>query len=359
MRDRPIEYGLECLFYQASPLRQWAIDYKWYGLFTLGFIAITNVAYVAMGVDGSLQKKATLFLLNCFGWWYIGFLLVFCIGVFETLVEAFFAQRPWPQVWDQIEQNVIGSITSNWVCSLMIMLTQVLFLRSVHINKLILTNSIEYTWDSSLATMDSWLLGGHSTWHLVTTWLGHPAIITLLQHCYEGWFIFQALMMSWMMVSSKRCIAKRFWLVYSLTWTVLGNGLAVLLASMGPYMFGLVTHADWIGSFTQQLGVNNPSLLLQNVMVDQLQQHGHEMIGISAFPSIHSAMACLMARTSFALGHWSRWFFLIFAGLVALACMVLGWHYLIDVLAGMFGVCVLWWLVDGFLQERDEARSHQ
>jgi membrane-associated phospholipid phosphatase len=67
--------------------------------------------------------------------------------------------------------------------------------------------------------------------------------------------------------------------------------------------------------------------------------------GVSAMPSVHVAMATLIAIVAKAQNRTAGLLLTIFAGLTMLGSVVLGWHYAIDGYLGIAMALAIWRLV--------------
>lgn len=131
------------------------------------------------------------------------------------------------------------------------------------------------------------------------------------------------------------------WLFF-LSWLVLGNLLAIAGSSVGPVYYDLLYGTDRFAALHQAFAASGfdtgPIARLQSL----LWQNSSGMISyISAFPSMHVAIACIVAlylrdrfRLFQPLGHG-------FAALILLISVYSGYHYLVDGIASIAVVLVL------------------
>jgi membrane-associated phospholipid phosphatase len=64
--------------------------------------------------------------------------------------------------------------------------------------------------------------------------------------------------------------------------------------------------------------------------------------GISAFPSLHVAMAALVAIFFYDINRVIGAMAIIFCAIIFIGSIVLGWHYAIDGIASLFAVPIFW-----------------
>jgi membrane-associated phospholipid phosphatase len=74
------------------------------------------------------------------------------------------------------------------------------------------------------------------------------------------------------------------------------------------------------------------------------------LAGISAMPSMHVATSVLMALYAARHARWAGWIMWIFAGLIQIGSVHLGWHYAVDGYLGGIVALAAWraglWLAE-------------
>jgi len=76
-------------------------------------------------------------------------------------------------------------------------------------------------------------------------------------------------------------------------------------------------------------------------------------LGISAFPSMHNAIAVIIALAGRKIGRGIGWALTIYALLIFLGSIHLGWHYAVDSYAAI-ALALLAWHVAGALARLNE-----
>jgi membrane-associated phospholipid phosphatase len=143
------------------------------------------------------------------------------------------------------------------------------------------------------------------------------------------------------------------WLV---SWVVIGSIGAWAFGSAGPcYYNALVGPHPGFAALHQQLAhlaaqaqaqsqviaaIDFQSMLLNEHKGAQFVSAG----GISAMPSMHVAMATLFAIGGFRVSRPFGWVMTIYAVMIWIASIHLGWHYAIDGIAGASMMAGLWLL---------------
>lgn len=168
----------------------------------------------------------------------------------------------------------------------------------------------------------------HDIWIVIT--LNFPAALTLLD--------------------GRSLRRRRYHVLFILTWLLLGHGVAFLAHSAGPVYYAALNGDGAFADISQKLaaaGINTTIAGdLQTMLWQQYQARSIAPGGaISAFPSLHVAMATLIALY---LVERSRRLLLPAVLLVIvyqLLSVHLGWHYALDGYFSVFAVAVMWvWL---------------
>lgn len=197
----------------------------------------------------------------------------------------------------------------------------------------------------------SWALnGGVPGWHLLQPILGHPGVTWLLDRIYFTWLPVFVVMALWQSVwREPRWERRRFLLALALTWLGLGAVLATVYASAGPIfldrlMPGVAPYSemmDYLRAVDAELGLITVEVreLLWQARAEDLAD---PLRGISAFPSIHVAMVALYVLALWRPHRRLAMAAAAYTATIGVATVHLGWHYTIDVYAGILGAIVCW-----------------
>jgi hypothetical protein len=202
--------------------------------------------------------------------------------------------------------------------------------------------------DPFLSHIGHALFFGHDGWQITHALFGSPAATAVLQFVYSAWFLMVWLSLIYCIVRSDDArFRMQFTLSFLLCWILIGSVAAYWLASAGPcfyqHIFGDAHYAPLMQRLhllDLKIAAVAPSWRLisldeQNwlwaVYSDNSNVFG---AGISAMPSMHVAFAALLARGAFALDKRTGWLLSIYALLVWIASVHLGWHYAIDGIVG-------------------------
>ncbi len=215
-----------------------------------------------------------------------------------------------------------------------------------------------FAWDARLAAADAWLHGGMQPWELLQPVLGHPLLTALVSLNYHLWFFILLATVYWLAFSlERRQLRMQFMLSFVLSWTLLGNVMAMLFSSAGPcYYQHFVPGADPFAGLMHYLNDTNakiPLLVLdvQNGLWQTYVSHGgSNALSISAMPSMHVASSTLLALLGWRLNRAAGIALTVFAVLIQLGSVHLGWHYAIDGYAGALGAWLIWTLCGKLVQ---------
>lgn len=213
--------------------------------------------------------------------------------------------------------------------------------------------------DRWAAGLDAALHGGHDPWRLLQPVMGHHLVTRAVQVLYlPGWMLSLCVFTALLAVSRRFApLRGRFFWTFFGAWILLGNVVAAAAMTGGPVYYGHLTGDT--GRFAPLLDYLEFSrgLPLSSVDVQTLlwsaYSHGASGLGsgISAFPSLHVAMATLFFLAARHVHRALAVAYALFAITIAAASVHLGWHYAIDGYASALTVAALWW-VTGRLTRR-------
>jgi hypothetical protein len=202
------------------------------------------------------------------------------------------------------------------------------------------------------------LLHGIDPWRLLQPIVGHPWITVGLNQVYILWFgeMFLTLSIGIFIVDQER-LRSQFLTAYFFSWGIAGCIAATLLASVGPCFYSAFFHADPYADLFSYLDKTRqiyfvPERDLQAALFDGLRKGGIGVgEGISAMPSMHVGIAVLNAIFLSRLNRYVGWAAWLFAALIFIGSVALGWHYAVD---GYVAALLVWliWIASGKLATR-------
>lgn len=222
--------------------------------------------------------------------------------------------------------------------------------------KILIPEMNPYSWDPLFATLDRTLHGGIDPYRLLMPILGTPYITTFMNIAYHFWFFLFYFIVSMACFDRKNTVRRNTLLLsFLLTWIIGGNLLATVFSSAGPPYYQIFGYGDtFVPLFDtlKEFSKISPVWVLevQDKLLDGYYNDG-PLKGISAMPSMHVAVAVMLAMYGFQYRRWAGWLLVIFAILIQIGSVQLGWHYAIDGYAGAI-IAIISWKISSKLAER-------
>jgi membrane-associated phospholipid phosphatase len=187
--------------------------------------------------------------------------------------------------------------------------------------------------DHQLTDIDRSLFGGNDPAELLHTLLGTGIVTHFLSGAYVAFIVFLPLSLALALVFSRHLQAGLFYATaLSINW-ILGAASYFLLPSLGPIYADPAAFAHLPTSEVTHL---------QNVLLDQRVAFLHDPLtstpqSIAAFASLHIAMSLTAAVAAHLLGAGRRLKIALWTwcALTVTSTIYLGWHYVLDDLAGI------------------------
>lgn len=224
-----------------------------------------------------------------------------------------------------------------------------------------ISNLVPFWLDHFLHDLDRRIFFGHDPWALLHRLSSAEGVVRAIDFFYHPlWLLLLFCMFLYHALGRHALRARvRFFLCYSIVWAVLGNLLATLLSSAGPCYFTKVTGV--VGPYDElmallasvqpdgvQLNAVHYQERLWNGYVDDVVAYGG---GISAMPSMHVATIVLFALSMRGISPAMEKLFFLYAVIIWVGSVYLGWHYATDGVVSALCVVPLWHL-SGVLVDR-------
>ncbi len=211
-----------------------------------------------------------------------------------------------------------------------------------------------YSWDPAFAEWDRLLHGGLDPWQLLQPLIGDPHLTWAINMVYQSWLLVLFGIVFWQAFSLRdRLLRMQFLLSFLLVWCVIGTLAATLLSSAGPVYYGRITGAeDIFEPLMAYLRTANETMPVLALELQELLWTRYENgslglgSGISAMPSMHVATSFLFALLGWRSHRVLGVALSVFAFLILVGSVHLGWHYAID---GYLAIAMTWgvWLAVG------------
>ncbi|WP_119299718.1 phosphatase PAP2 family protein [Dongia deserti] len=223
-----------------------------------------------------------------------------------------------------------------------------IFMAAFTITKTLIGIKLGFTWDDYFAELDR-VIFGTDPWRYTHAVFGTEMGSKFLQFWYVGWGVPVAFSMPLVVVLAGREHAAKFLLAMFLTWAMAGLCLAALFASAGPCFAGEFNPVlkERFAPLNDQL-----TLLLKDGPIQMTQHYLAKYWnakvavkggGISAFPSVHVAVAVL-----YVIASWRkpllRYASLFFAMTIWIGSIHFGYHYAVDGIASV-GIAYAAWTI--------------
>jgi hypothetical protein len=195
--------------------------------------------------------------------------------------------------------------------------------------------------DPWLAAADKALFLGIDPWRVTHAILGSPQITLLVDRAYHGWFVPMSIGVvacAWMPRATFR-LRTQYLLSYIGVWIGIGSVLAFLLPSAGPcfyeqYLGPNPSFRELLDRLSDTQAVTGAQLTALSNQAMLIQLHGSDQLviggGISAMPSVHNALAALFGLAAFQLNRTAGIAVGIYAAVIWVGSIHLGWHYALD-----------------------------
>jgi hypothetical protein len=312
-------------------------------------IAYWAACYAAAWATGGLAAVEILPYTTVFN---IFILCLVVLAVLGTTIYVMVVERPAGSLYPAIGQALSGRVFSaNRLANLFVPLAVgPLFFTTFGSFKRLIPLMNPYGWDHSLMTWDAWLHGGHHPWTLLQPLIGTPVITSGINFFYNMWMALMFGTFIWQACTLKRpALRMQYLLSFLLFWIVIGTLLATLLSSVGPCYYGRETGLfDPYAPLMNYLRDANEvapvwSLKVQDMLWDNYVGHGTMLgSGISAMPSMHLAISTLMALLGWRINRWAGIAYTVFAAVILVGSVHLGWHYAIDGYVSIVAAIALW-----------------
>ncbi len=217
--------------------------------------------------------------------------------------------------------------------------------------KLTIPLAVPFYADPALAEADRWLHGGVDAWelaHRVGAWLPVDALLPAYTVVWGvPALVFAPLLAVGDADENRRA---RFLVLYLFAWIVLGNLLALAGSSAGPVFHDALVGGDrfaGLGAALAESGVSSGHVgYIQNLLWLSYAEQGMAIgSGMSAFPSVHVAVATLIALYLVERGRPAGVAGFAFLAIVQFLSVYTGYHYAIDGYVSILLMCVAWALL--------------
>jgi hypothetical protein len=226
-----------------------------------------------------------------------------------------------------------------------------------------------YVYDPPFAVWDRVLHLGVDPWKLSHGVFRGPYATAFIQFGYNLWFFaFWGVLLFYSLRLQDPRGRLQYLISHVLSWMLIGGVAAILMSSAGPVYYGrlvdgadpFVPLMDLLRSQDQWMVDAGWPIRVWALGVQEDLWSTYEAAttglgsGISAMPSMHVAVAVLMALAMHRVNRWVGVAFWAFALIIQIGSVHLAWHYAIDGYVAAVMVVAIWkgtgWVVDRHLE---------
>ncbi len=294
----------------------------------------------AFGADGIIQLLATL---------AAGAIPMFVIFRLAVYARQGFPASPIRRLWQ--EARVIIFNPARLLSLVIVFPLLSIFLQAFAVAKGNIPFVNPFAWDETFMRLDRALHGGVDPWRWLEPFLHSVPATFMINFLYNFWFFLSVGSLLWVALQRRPGEDSiRFLVAFLMSWVIGGNILATIFSSAGPAYYArlalspdpyapLMAHLHAVAQIVPVWALETQEMLWKGYQAQDVT-----LGGISAFPSMHNAQATLMALLAWRHGRLAGWLMTIYAFMIAIGSVWLGWHYAVDAYAGIAIALACWWL---------------
>lgn len=215
-----------------------------------------------------------------------------------------------------------------------------------------------YSWDAYFIDLDR-QIHGRDPWALLQPVLGYPFVTSVLSAFYHFWLVLLYIVALFFALRTKQPeVRQRYFMSYFILWPLLGVGLAIAFASVGPCFVEpilgrneFVPLMDYLRSANEHYPVH--VLRVQEMLLQGYKQSDNGLgRGITAMPSMHVSQALLFFLAMRHVSGIAAWLFGSFFFLILIGSVHLAYHYAVDGYVAI-AITALVWKLSGWWVSRD------
>lgn len=202
--------------------------------------------------------------------------------------------------------------------------------------------------DPPLAAFDRWLHGGVDAWVIAHRWAGQIPVAQIFPLYLEVWLFPAVGFVVFLALADRdRERQMRFIALYLTCWVLLGTAMAVAGASVGPVFYDALVGGDRFEALTAALAASpmatNNLADVQEYLWASYERRGVALgSGISAFPSVHVAVATMVALYMAERRWWLAPPGVAFVAAILFLSVYTGYHYAVDGYFSILVVAAIW-----------------
>jgi hypothetical protein len=327
--------------------RSFALRHDWHGLnltipaFMLVYTAMAALLFLGLGRGADF--RLFLYFPPFYSSYLLGMsILAVVVAVRHALGRSDLPFLFFPRVWSPAD------FLRSLIAAAPFLVAWPLFMAGFTAVKTLLNDVVPFTWDHTFMEIGKQLHFGRHAWQ----WLDieNPVVTRILESAYAFWGVLLVAVPFAVALRRPGCPARtRFLISVMLVFILLGNLMAGIFMSAGPFWFEFTRsqHNDYAGLFAYLMQADPDgdfsAIAFQRYLWHAYVQGATQVgTGISAFPSVHVAMATLYALYAWPLGRLPRLAAALFLVAIMIGAVHLGWHYALDCYAGFLGAALIY-----------------
>ncbi|MGI9373834.1 MAG: phosphatase PAP2 family protein [Hyphomicrobiales bacterium] len=317
----------------------------------IGLIALyALIGHIVIGqLDDAISTDFSANLLN----FVIGTVpvLLLCVVTMRFVHLAIYERPERPAISLYYDLKGYLGDPGRLATALPMIITLLLFFRTFALIKANIPSLQPFSWDPAFIELDRILHFGRQPWEWMHPILGYPPVTFAINFLYNLWFIVMWVFWVYFAFDTNNWVLRaRFFLSFILLWAIGGGTMAVGFSSAGPCYLGPLglDDTEFASLMTYLHNADKTFLPLWALDVQEMLWQGYvgktgAGAGISAMPSMHNASALLFALAGWKLNRVVGWLASIFAAIVLIGSVHLGWHYAVDGYVGFAVTLIIWW----------------
>lgn len=226
-----------------------------------------------------------------------------------------------------------------------------------------------FGWDVYFMELDRWMHFGIHPWEYLQPVFGYAPVTFLINVSYNTWFMVMWTVFIWQAFADHPSrLRLQFFISFLLVWSIGGSLLAVVFSSAGPAFYAALNLTpnpyEELMTYLYQVNEALPiwALNIQELLWASYTDKQGVVSGISAMPSMHNASAILFALLGWQVSRIHGIALTLFAIMIFLGSIHLGWHYAVDgYLAAIIAISA-WWIagkIAAWIDDQPAAKAYK
>lgn len=257
------------------------------------------------------------------------------------------AASPTKVIWQRVKGFFVDP--GRLAAALHVLVAFVFFVKSFTALKASIAILNPFSFDLALRDLDRFIHFGALPHEILSAITNSPLLMKFFDKAYELWYvIIIGSVIGFAAYKGDRELRLRYLTSFFMLWFIGGNLVAFGFSSAGPCFFEPLGFGSDYQPLMMQLEaisstVETVAPQLQQLLWESYAGNAQTSLGISAFPSLHVASTTLLALGLFQLDRRLGIIGSIFALVIFIGSIVLGWHYAVDGYAGAIIAVIIWW----------------